>query len=144
MSNIYLKVNIEKNWCSQNFDFLNLKNLSPGHFSGAQLTQISLNFQTFCSNLKIIGLRAKTCVAFQLFQVWMELWRFKVKSPCILLKKNIMENPTVFERRTLCFSSYKNSKLKVKLWWDGAYKIKKRSYLYRLFCPKKIFLTFMF
>ena len=29
MSNIYLKVTIEKNWCSQNFDFRGLKNLSP-------------------------------------------------------------------------------------------------------------------
>ena len=30
MSNIYLKVTIEKNGCSQNFDFLRLKNLAPG------------------------------------------------------------------------------------------------------------------
>ena len=30
MSNLYFKVTIEKNWCSQNFDFLSLKNLSPG------------------------------------------------------------------------------------------------------------------
>ena len=36
-SNIYLKVTIEeKNWHSQNFDFLGLKNLSPGQFWGAQ------------------------------------------------------------------------------------------------------------
>ena len=35
MSNIYLKVTIEKNWRSQNFDFLNLKNLSPGQFLGS-------------------------------------------------------------------------------------------------------------
>ena len=33
VSNIYLKVNIEKNWRSQNFDFLILKNSSPGQFS---------------------------------------------------------------------------------------------------------------
>ena len=32
MSNIYLKVTIEKNWLSQNFDFLSLKNSSPGQF----------------------------------------------------------------------------------------------------------------
>ena len=32
MSNIYLKVTIEKNWRSQNFNFLSLKNLSPGQF----------------------------------------------------------------------------------------------------------------
>ena len=35
MSNVYFKVTIEKNWRSQNFDFLNLKNLSPGQFWGA-------------------------------------------------------------------------------------------------------------
>ena len=29
MSNFYLKVTIKKNWRSQNFDFLSLKNLSP-------------------------------------------------------------------------------------------------------------------
>ena len=35
MSNIYLKVTIEKNWCSQNFDFLIVKNPSPGQFWAA-------------------------------------------------------------------------------------------------------------
>ena len=35
MSNIYLKVTIEKIWRSQNFDFLGLKNLSPGQFLGS-------------------------------------------------------------------------------------------------------------
>ena len=30
ISNIYLKVAIEKNWRSQSFDFLNSKNFSPG------------------------------------------------------------------------------------------------------------------
>ena len=39
MSNSFLKVTIEKNWSSQNFnqnfDFLSLKNLSPGPFLGA-------------------------------------------------------------------------------------------------------------
>ena len=35
---------------------------------------------------------------------------------------------TVLERRTLCFSSYKNSKLKVKLWWVGARERKKRAF----------------
>ena len=32
MSNIYLKFMIAKNWPSQNFDFLSLKNLSPVEF----------------------------------------------------------------------------------------------------------------
>ena len=35
MSNIYLNVTIEKNWRSQNFDFLSLKNLSSGQFLGS-------------------------------------------------------------------------------------------------------------
>ena len=34
MSISYLKVTIEKNWRSQNFDFISLKNLSPGQFLG--------------------------------------------------------------------------------------------------------------
>ena len=63
----------------------------------------------------------------------------KSKSPCILLNKNInfnnnetkskMENVnTVLERRTLCSSSYDNRKLKVKLWWVGVRKRKKRAF----------------
>ena len=35
MSNICLKVTIEKNWRPQNFDFLSLKNWSPGQSSGS-------------------------------------------------------------------------------------------------------------
>ena len=32
MSNIYLRVPIEKNWLSRGFDFLSLKDLCPGQF----------------------------------------------------------------------------------------------------------------
>ena len=35
MSNIYLKITIEKNWRFQNFHFLSLKNLSLGQFLGS-------------------------------------------------------------------------------------------------------------
>ena len=35
MSNIYLKVTVQKKWCSQNCDLLSLKNLSPGHLLGS-------------------------------------------------------------------------------------------------------------
>ena len=35
MLNIYLQVTIEENLRSQNFDFLILKNLSPGQFLGS-------------------------------------------------------------------------------------------------------------
>ena len=79
----------------------------------------------------------------------------KSKSPCILLNKNTNFNKndwnrkwkiphTVLERRTLCFSSYKNPKMKLELWWVGARERIKRHFLYHLFCPKKIFLTFVF
>ena len=85
-------------------------------------------------------------------------WNYDVlrlKSPCILWNKNKnlikmkwygkWKIPhTVLERQTLCFSSYKNRKLKVKLWWVVARERKTRAFLYHLFCPKKILLTFVF
>ena len=37
---------------------------------------------------------------------------------------------TVLERWTLCFGSYKNCELKVKLWWVGAHKRIKRAFLF--------------
>ena len=40
--------------------------------------------------------------------------------------------------RTLCFSSYKNRKLKLKLCWVVARERKKSAFLYRLFCRKDI------
>ena len=59
------------------------------------------------------------------------LWRFKVKESMHFVEQKqtlvkMRRNRkckiphTVLERRTLCFSSYKNRKLKVKLWWVGA------------------------
>ena len=42
-------------------------------------------------------------------------------------------------RRTLCFSSYKNHILKIKLRWRlGLAKEKRGHFLYRLFCPKGV------
>ena len=66
ISNIYLKVTIEKDELSEDLNVLNVKKLSPDHFLG-QLTQILLNFRTSCCNLKIRGLGAKVYVAFLLF-----------------------------------------------------------------------------
>ena len=65
MPNMYLKVTIkEKNWRSQNFDFLGLKICHQVSFGELQLTKISLNFQNSCCNLKIKVLGAKLCVTF--------------------------------------------------------------------------------
>ena len=60
MSNIYLKVAIEKKLHVQNFDLEDQKARLQG----------SLNFQTSCCNFtkfEIRGLGAKPCVAFLLF-----------------------------------------------------------------------------
>ena len=68
---------------------------------------------------------------------------------CILLNKNINFNQnwkirhTVLERRTMCFSSYKNRKLKVKLWWVGACERKKTTFFVPLILSE-VFLTFVF
>ena len=133
MSIFYWKVTVEtfsKLWFSGFKKFV-----TRSVFGELQLMQISLNFKTsFC-------------------EVWEEnyVWLFyyfnfernydvlKIRSPRILLKKNIgfiktkrnrkTKIPqTVLKRRTLCFNSYKNRKLKVKLWWVGARERKKRAF----------------
>ena len=70
----------------------------------------------------------------------------KSKSPCILLNKNMNLIKTkrnlkwktpdiVLERLALCFSSYKTRKLKVKLWWVGGRKRKKRAFFVPFILP---------
>ena len=118
MSNSCLKVTLEKKRYSQNFNFPILKNLSPGQFLGS-------------SNSKLRGLRAKLCVVFLSLWIWKELWQFKERMHFVGQKLSFNKNETgskkrkfhtILERQTLCFSSYKNWKLKVKLWWVGALK----------------------
>ena len=60
MSNIYLKVTIEKNRRYQGFDCLQVT-------QKLQLKQISLNFKTSCCSLKMSGLGAKVYVVFLFF-----------------------------------------------------------------------------
>ena len=110
-SNIYLKVIIEKNWRSQNLDFLSLKNLSLGQFLE------SSNSRRWHWIFKLLVTTQKSEVSKQI-----RMWLFyyfsfernydvlKSKSPCILLNKNInfnkneteskMENPTHSFRET--------------------------------------------
>ena len=63
----------------------------------------------------------------------------KSKSPCIYWTKiytlikakqnqKLKISHTVLERRTFCFISYKNHKIKVKLWWVGACESKKKEF----------------
>ena len=68
------------------------KFVSRSVFGDFQLTQISLNFQNFYCNLKVRGLGVKLYVGFLLFLFCNELWRFKVKTPCFLLNKNLNFN----------------------------------------------------
>ena len=85
---------------------------------------------------------------FMTFSLW--IMTLKSKSQCILLNKNInfhknktesnMENPTHSFRET-CFSSYKNCKLKVKLWWVGARDRKKRAFFVSFILSEENFLT---
>ena len=67
MSNIYLKVTIEKNWRSQNFDFASFENLSPGQLLGSSYSRTYNWIWKSFYNLKIRGLGEKLCVAFLLF-----------------------------------------------------------------------------
>ena len=52
MSNIYLKVTIEKNWRSQTFDFLSLKNSHQVSFWGAPTHADIIEFENFLLQLK--------------------------------------------------------------------------------------------
>ena len=103
LSNIFLKVTIEKNWRSQNFDFLSLRNLSPGHFLG------SSNPRRYHWTSKLLFATEKSevcewnCWLFYYFNFKRNYDILKTKSPCILLNKNMnfnkngrdskMENP---------------------------------------------------
>ena len=64
MSNIYLKVTIEKNWCSQNFDFLIVKYASPGQFWAAPTHADIIPFKNFMLQAFVVGLGAKIRVNF--------------------------------------------------------------------------------
>ena len=135
MSNTYLKITIENNWRTRNIEFLNLK--------------------SFCCNLKITGLGAKLYVVLLYFYFERNYDVLKSKNACFLLNKSINFNKTrrnrkwktshtVLERWALCFSSYKNCELKVKLWWVGACE-RKKEYIFGAFILiEGIFLTFVF
>ena len=118
MSNNYLKVTIET---ISKLRFSGFKKfVTRSVFGELQLTQISLNFKTSCYNLKIRG-KGTNEKSHDIL---------KSKSPCILLNKNINFNKNETESKmknctTFCFISYKNRKLKVKLWWVGACERKK-------------------
>ena len=106
---IYLKVTIEKNRRSQNFDFLSLKNSSPGQLLGSFNSHISLIFKP-CCNLKIRDLGAKLCVwFFYYFNFGRTYDVLRWKNPSILLDKNVKfengKSHTQFKRDEPCTSA---------------------------------------
>ena len=121
------------------------KFISRSVFWELQLIQISLNFQTPCCNLKLSGAGAKMCETFfNYFYFAMNYAILKSKNACFYVfmlscmfnentkfNKNKMGSKmvilhTVLEGWTLhLFSSYKDCKSKVKLWWVWAQKINK-------------------
>ena len=124
-----------KNWRSPTFDFLRL----------APTYKDVIEFWTSWCNLKIRGLGAEWISYYFNFERNYDI--LKSKYPRIMLNKNInfnknktkskMENPT--HRLTLCVSSYKNCKLKVKLWWVEANERKKREFLVQFILLEEIF-----
>ena len=110
MSNIYIKVAIEKKFSKLRF-CKSKKFVSTSVFGELQLTQISMNFKTSCCNIKIRGLGAKVCVSFLFFNFERNCDVLKSKIPCFLLNKKInfnkneteskMENPTDTRKENL-------------------------------------------
>ena len=120
MSNIYVKITIEKKWRTHDFHFLSLKSSSP---------------QTSCSNLKIRGLAAKLWVDFLFFHFERNYDVSKSKGPWFLLNKNMnfnknqkeskMNNPAHSCRE---INRALQLELKVKLWWVGSRERKKSAF----------------
>ena len=116
-----------KHWCSKNFDFPGLNNAPPGQFLAIlNSSRLLLNFK-ICCNLKILGL-GKKCLNFER--------DFESKSPCFLLNQSvnfewnrkwkIPKKPLKIP--ILCFSSYENRELNIKLWCVRACKKLKCDY----------------
>ena len=123
MSNIHVKIAIEKTWRSQKFRISKCnKFVTRSSFGQLQLTQVSLNFKNPCCNIKIRGLGAKMCVRFfyyfnfeRNYDIHQESIYF-VEKIYTLIKNG--KSQTQFLRDQTCFSSYKNRKLTVKLRWE--------------------------
>ena len=92
MSNIYLKVTIEKKRRSQNFDFLSLRNLSPVHVLGSSNSRRYHWILTSCCNLKSRSLIANCVPLFYYFNFEQNYDILKSKSLSILLNKTINFN----------------------------------------------------
>ena len=77
MSDIYLKVATEdKNRRSQNFNFLGLKNLSPGQFWGVPIHADIIEFYIVVLQLKNYRSESKTLCGFSIILILKEIMTF--------------------------------------------------------------------
>ena len=143
MSNIYLKVTIEKKWRTQNFDFISSKSSSPGQFLGS--SNSSRYYWTFKQN----------CVWFLYYSYFeRNFYILKSESLCSLLNKNMnfnkneteskLENPTHRSREiNLVLQLVLKLQIKSTAMMSWSSQKKRVHFLQHLFCLKEIFLTFM-
>ena len=132
-----------RKWRTRNFDSKSLKSLSRGQFFGS-------------SNSRRHHWIFKLLVTILKSEVWEQncVWLFyyfyfernynvlKSKSRCFLKwNRKWKIQKRVLERRTLCFSSYKNRNLKVKLWWVGTRERKKSSFFVTFISSEEIFFS---
>ena len=90
MSNIYLKVTIEKNWHSENFDFLSLKSSSPVEFLRSSNSRRYQWIFKLLVAIKKSEVWEQNCVRlFFYFDFERNYVVLKSKSPCFLLNKYI-------------------------------------------------------
>ena len=99
MSNIYLKLTIEKNWRSQNVDFLSS---SPGHFLGSSSSSRyhwSLKLLVATPRPKVW--EQKVVCGFSIVLILTEIW----KTACFLLNQNksLKKNETELKMQNLTY-----------------------------------------
>ena len=85
MWNIYLKVAIEKNWLSQNFDFLSLKSRLKVGFFGAPTHADIIEVQNFLLKLKNQRSGSKGVRGFSIILILKGIVTFKVKESMLFV-----------------------------------------------------------
>ena len=132
-----------------NFDFKSLKSSSPDQFLGSSSSHSRYHW---IFKLKNQRPTSKDVCGFSIIFILKEFWGFAVKESMVFveqkyqvqLKRDGIENGkshTQFYRWTMCFSSYKNCELKVKLRWVGAREWKNRSFFVTLILSEENFLN---
>ena len=76
MSNIYLKITVEKKWHTLNFYFLSLKSSSPGQFWAAPTHADIIEFSNFLLQLKNQKSGSKTVCGFSVIFILKEIMTF--------------------------------------------------------------------